>query len=227
MEFGRAFSYVFEDSDWFKKVALAALVSLIPIIGQIFLIGWALEITRRVIKNESILLPDLDFGENLGLGFKAFVVGLVYAIPIFILMIPNFLAPLMIEVMGEDAGGVIAIIFSVCGGILVFIYSLLMAFMLPAAYGRVADTGNLADGLKVGEVFKLVKKAPTAYLIVLVGSILAGLVGQLGVIACGIGVLLTYTYSMAIMGHFWGQAYNEATGGSAVRPAASFEIPEP
>ena len=53
MEFSRAFSYVFEDSDWFKKIALAALVSLIPIIGQIFLIGWALEITSRVIKKRS------------------------------------------------------------------------------------------------------------------------------------------------------------------------------
>ena len=227
MDFGRAFSYVFEDSDWFKKIALAALVSLIPIVGQIFLIGWALEITSRVIKNHPTLLPDLDFGENLGKGFKAFVVGLVYAIPIFIFMIPNLLAPVMIKIIGEDAGSVVAILFSVCGGVLVFIYSILIAFLLPAAYGRVADTGNLADGLKVGEVFALVKKAPTAYLIVLVGSIVAGLVGQLGVIACVIGVLLTYTYSMAIMGHFWGQAYNEATGGHAVSPAASFEIPEP
>ncbi len=227
MEFGLAFSYVFEDSDWFKKIALAALVSLIPIIGQIFLIGWALEITRRVIKNDPTPLPDLDFGENLGRGFKAFVVGLVYALPIFVLMIPNFIAPFMIEIIGEDAGGVIAILFTVCSSVLVFVYSLLMAFLLPAAYGRVADTGNLGDGLKIGEVFKLVKKAPTAYLIVLVGSILAGLIGQLGVIACGIGVLLTYTYSMAIMGHFWGQAYKEATGGSIVSSAGSFEIPEP
>ncbi len=226
MEFGLAFSYVFEDTDWFKKIALAALVSLIPLVGQIFLIGWALEITRRVIRNDSTPLPDLDFGENLGKGFKAFVVGLVYALPIFVLMIPNFIAPVLVNVLGDDAGNVIAVIFSICSSILVFIYSLLMAFLLPAAYGRVADTGNLGDGLKIGEVFKLVKKAPTAYLIVLVGTLLAGLIGQLGVIACGIGVLLTYTYSMAIMGHFWGQAYKEATGGR-VTSAASFEIPEP
>ena len=174
MEFGLAFSYVFEDTDWFKKIALAALVSLIPLIGQIFLVGWALEITRRVIRNDSNPLPDLDFGENLGKGFKAFVVGLVYALPIFVLMIPNFIAPVMVNVLGDDAGNVIAVIFSICSSILVFIYALLMAFLLPAAYGRVADTGNLGDGLKIGEVFKLVKKAPTAYLIVLVGTLLAG-----------------------------------------------------
>ena len=227
MEFSRAFSYVFEDSDWFKKIALAALVSLIPIVGQIFLIGWALEITSRVIKNDPMPLPDLDFGENLGKGFKAFVVGLVYAIPIFVLMLPNVVTPFLIDIIGEDAGVILLSIVSICSSILVFIYSLLMAFLLPAAYGRLADTGNLGDALKVGEIFKLVKKAPTAYLIVLVGGMLAGLIGQLGVIACGIGVLLTYTYAMTIMAHFWGQAYKEATGGSAISPAASFEIPEP
>jgi hypothetical protein len=48
MEFGRAFSYAFEDSEWIKKVGIAALVFLIPLLGLIILMGWSLEIIRRV-----------------------------------------------------------------------------------------------------------------------------------------------------------------------------------
>jgi len=40
---------------------------------------------------------------------------------------------------------------------------------------------------------------------------LAGLIGQLGVIACVVGLLITIPLAAAIMGHFYGQAYKEAT----------------
>jgi len=49
-----------------------------------------------------------------------------------------------------------------------------------------------------------------AYFIVLLGTIVAGLIAPIGLIACIIGVLLTYTYSMAVMGHLYGQAHLEA-----------------
>ncbi len=41
MEFGKAFTYVFEDKDWLKKIGIAALVSLIPLIGQLIVMGWS------------------------------------------------------------------------------------------------------------------------------------------------------------------------------------------
>ena len=88
MNFGRPFSFAFEDPDWLKKIALAALVTLIPVVGQFFIMGWGLEITRRVIKGEPTLLPDLDFGKNLGTGFKAWVISLVYSIPFMVMAIP-------------------------------------------------------------------------------------------------------------------------------------------
>ncbi len=36
MDFGLAFSYVFKDPDWFKKVAIPAVCSLIPVVGPLF-----------------------------------------------------------------------------------------------------------------------------------------------------------------------------------------------
>ena len=80
MNFGQAFTYVFEDPDWAKKLLIPALVSLIPIIGQLVVLGWMLEVTRRVIQQNPRPLPELDFGRQLGEGFKGFIIGLVYAL---------------------------------------------------------------------------------------------------------------------------------------------------
>lgn len=225
MDFGRAFSYVFDDTDWFKKIGLAALVSLIPIIGQIFLLGWGLNITKNVINNDPNPLPELDFGNQLGAGFKAFVVGLVLSIPVFILMIPSTISSALLDGGSSDAGAAVAIIVSLCSGILTTIFSIALGFAAPAAYGRVAKTGLIGDGLNLKAIWSMIKTAPVAYLIVLAGSIVSGLVASLGIIACGIGVILTSAYAIAVNGHLWGQAYREAVKDNVVE--GSFQIPNP
>jgi hypothetical protein len=48
MNFGKAFTFVFDDPEWLRKVAINALIGLIPIVGQLYLLGWGLEVARRV-----------------------------------------------------------------------------------------------------------------------------------------------------------------------------------
>ena len=75
MDFGKAFSYVFDDEDWIKKIGIGALLSLIPIVGWFVILGWGVEITKRVINKNPEILPDWsDFGGYLTRGFLAFVV---------------------------------------------------------------------------------------------------------------------------------------------------------
>lgn len=52
MDFGLAFSYVFKDRDWLKKISILALVSLIPILGQIVVYGWMMNIAKRVMNHD-------------------------------------------------------------------------------------------------------------------------------------------------------------------------------
>lgn len=213
MDFGKAFTYPFQDPDWFKKIIIPGLVMLIPIIGQIAVLGWALEITRRVLRKDPNPLPEFDFGKNLSDGFKGFVIGLVYAIPIFIFMIPPIIvsATMDPEAASMESLGPVAIIVMVCCYGLMILYSLLMSAVLPAALGNFVANENMSAGFRFKEVFALVKAAPGAYLLVLVGVILAGMIGGLGSIVCAIGVILTSAYAFAVQGHLYGQAYNEAT----------------
>ena len=71
---------------WIKKIAIAALFVLIPFIGPLFLAGWGLEITRRVIKEDPEPLPGWsNFGNYLVKGFQLIIIGFVYALPIILI----------------------------------------------------------------------------------------------------------------------------------------------
>src|SRR3990172_4870815 len=83
MEYGTAFTYPQQDADWLKKWLIMAFVPLIPVVGGFLVLGYMVEIMRRVIKGETPVLPEwTDFGEYLKKGFMGFVVALVYAFPV-------------------------------------------------------------------------------------------------------------------------------------------------
>jgi hypothetical protein len=214
MDFGLAFSFPFKDPDWLKKIVIIGLVGLIPVIGQFVLLGWAFEIVRRVIRNHPEPLPNLEFGENLGKGFQVWLIYLVYAIPIFIMMIPIALldnAGANMLANGGDTGGTAVAVLAACCGAVAFLYGILMTLVIPAAVGNFADKGSVGAAFRFGEVFGLVRAAPVAYLIIMLTMVfISPIVASIGTILCVVGVVLTLAYSQAIVYHLTGQAYKQA-----------------
>lgn len=211
MEFGKAFTFAFEDKDWLKKIGIAGLVMLIPIIGQLTVGGWALEITRRVAQREIETLPDWGaFGDYLMKGLKLFVISLVYALPIILLSLCANLPVMFLQDSSDETIITAISILSVCISCVVALLGIVLGFVLPAALAKFAVTGEIGAAFRFNEVFALVRAAPVAYLLVLLGSIVAGLIASLGMILCVIGVIFTSALAYAIQGHLWGQAYNEA-----------------
>ncbi len=218
MDFGKAFSYPFEDQDWLKKVGLAALFILIPVIGPLLIAGWGLAITRRVIKKDPEPLPDWsEFGEILGGGFKVAVVWFAYMLPVILLQACVQLAAIGgIDSTNDEAliAGLSFVIF--CISCLVFIYSLIMAFIVPAALGNMAAKNDLSSAFRFGEVVGLVRAQPGAYAIVFLGSLAAGFIASLGIVACFIGVFFTAAYATTINAHLRGQAYLQAASDTSI-----------
>jgi hypothetical protein len=216
MDFSAPFGFPFKDQNWFSKLLIAGLITLIPIIGFLYLLGWGLEITRQIIRNEPIVIPETDFGKFLTRGLKAFVISFVYSIPAFIFQIPNSIASVMAQSATDSEsssailGGMMAL--SVCSGLLNLVYSLALAYILPAIYANfLINEEQISAGFQFGAIFSLVKKAPVAFLLALVGYMIASMISSLGVIACIVGLLVTIPYSVLIMSHFYGQAYLEAS----------------
>lgn len=213
MDFGLAFSFVFQDEEWIKKVLIASVMVLIPVVGWLAVFGWSLEITKRVIAGDKVPLPPWDdFGGIFTLGLKALIVGVVFSIPSFILVTPAAFASVVVD--SNDLAAVATII-NICVSCLSILYSILIAFALPASYGRLAATGSLGEALNVAKLWGMIRAAPSAYLIVILGYIVAGFLSMLGIIACGIGILATIAYSLVIEGHLYGQAYKEAVAHGA------------
>jgi hypothetical protein len=211
MDFGKAFTFVFDDPDWLKKVAINALIGLIPLIGQLYVLGWGLEVARRVATGSATPLPDVDFGTFLGHGLKAFVVSLVYTAPIWILSIVVAIITAIGGQVSEDAGMMLTTITSICLGLFSLVFGLLLGVIMPAALTRTVVLGTIKDGLDVRAVWALVSNAVGPYLMTLVGTILASLLAAIvGSLACGIGLIFTMAYYQVVMGHFYGQAYREA-----------------
>jgi hypothetical protein len=205
MDLGLAFSFPFQDEEWVKKVLIAAVLLFIPFIGWLAVFGWALEITRRVIRQSEEPLPDwTEITDLLVLGLKGFAISFIYSIPVMLLSVP-----VMFLGWFEDLEGIVAFL-SICTSCLTFLYSIILWVALPAAFGILADSDNVGEAINPSKILELVRAAPGAYVIALVGIIISGLVSSIGIILCFIGVLFTSAYAMAFTGHVYGQAYNEA-----------------
>lgn len=218
MDFGRAFSYAFEDSEWLKKVGIAALVFLIPIVGPIILAGWGLEIMRRIIKDDPTPLPDWsNFGGFVGTGFKAVVVQLAYGLPVLLVLGCGSLVNTgLVFAVGEsnpDLAGTASSLVMLCIICLGTLLGLLVALLVPPALGNlVANDGQLGAAFRFKEVFGLLRSAIGPYLIsIILTALLGSILAPIGSLVCGFGILAVAAYMQVVSNHLFGQAYKQAS----------------
>jgi hypothetical protein len=103
----------------------------------------------------------------------------------------------------------------------VIVLSLATAIVFYAALARFVATNSLGDALKFSEVIASVRRNLMPWVMLFVVGLLAGFVGGLGAIACGVGILFTLFYAQCVMGHALGQTVAQqgmATGGYTEAP---------
>ena len=223
MNFSKAFTYIFKDSDWFSKLILPLLCSLIPIIGPLVMAGYVLHLIRNVTVKEPRPLPQLDFGEDLARGFKWFVVMLIYAIPLVVLIL---LIVVPVSVSNEKAPA-LSVVFGILGGIVVLVYFVFLWLLTPIARAHFAVNGSISSGLQVAKFAKMFSKNVAEWLLVLAGGLLAGLIAPVGSILFFIGALITGTYANLMVAHLVGQAYSVSTEGAPYHVNAPVYAPQP
>jgi hypothetical protein len=166
---------------------------------------------RNVIRGNPQPLPDwADFGQFLVDGLYAFVISLVYALPVFVVLCVVLLPALAIGgAFGEDGDpGAIGGLGICCFVAFAIIYALAMGWLfLPAALARYADTGDFASALRLGEIWDITRANPVVFLMALLVTWVAGFIAGFGFIACFIGIWFTQFYAQCVTGHIYGQAY--------------------
>src|SRR5512138_617765 len=135
LDFSQALTFQFKDPRWGRKLLLAALISLIPLIGQAVVLGWSLAITRQVIEAETGSLPEMDFANDFLRGIKAWGLGLIYLVPALLLAAPLGLGLGITLAAGDGRAATFWLLTGLCLLAGFLIYGLGFAFILPAIYG--------------------------------------------------------------------------------------------
>ncbi len=212
MDIGQAFGFVFQDEDWLKKVLIGAVLALTGI-GFIPIIGYGMEVARRVAKGHPQPLPEWDdWGRKIIEGFMSGIVVFVWSLPVVLMGACAGIIAIPLSDTGGDAGGFLFAGLMLCVGLFILLYSLILGLVLPAALTNYAVTGEFGAALRFGEVFGMIRSNLGVYLMVLLVTVLAQFVASLGSIAVGCGVLFTSFYSVLVMYHAYGQAYRVAAG---------------
>ncbi len=204
---GDSFAWPFQDPGWFGKMVLQGLISIIPIVGWIALVGWFMMTidNYRAGRRE---LPPAGFHLERGVGL--FVVLLVYGI---VFSLPG---GLLSGIGSRNHGaGLVAL-----GQLIGFLLSLLLAFLSPAIILHTYRTG-IAGGFDVNSIWQTATAHTST---TVVGGLLiyvARLIGGLGFFLCCVGLLFTIPYSVAITAGIVTWYEREVAGGPApLGPAA-------
>ena len=206
MNFTKAFTYIFDDQRWLEKLVIPLLVTLIPIIGWMVAAGYLLRVTRNVAEHQEQPLPELEFGADLGRGFKVFVANFCYSIPIIIVSTLLFLPLALTE--NSSATTALAIFLAIIGGLLIFVYAILLAVVMPAANANLAIKERIGAAFELKEIFRMLRNNIKAWLIVIGGTIICSvIIAPLGGIVLAIGAIITGLYAQLIIAHLTGQAY--------------------
>lgn len=222
MDFGKAFTFMFEDPNWLRKLGIGTLVGLVGIllspiligvIPLIMLTGYTLDTLRNVTDGREHPLPDWeDWGGFLKRGFRLFAVFFIWSLPAMLVTIPLTIGSALAD---QNSGGMgaVAVTLITCSSCLLILWGLFLTLLTPAIYVRVAQTDRFSAGFEFGKLWGFTRDNLSHVIIAILLTWLAGLVASivagLGVIALIIGVLVTLPFAILwqylVQAHLFGQ----------------------
>lgn len=232
MDIGRAFSFVFEDLEWLKKVLIGGIVSLVPIVSFAAM-GYGFEETRRVYEGRELPLPEWDdFGSYFSKGLMAFIALLTYALPIIIFYcLIAFGVPILVGAGSSGSGrnaqpgplAALAAPLSICISCLILLYVIVLVAFVPALMVRYALTEQIGAFFQFGPAWQLISTNIGGYAMALVVYLIAASIASLlGSLACLVGVYFTSFWSSLVSAYLFGTfARGALTSSMPMAPVAS------
>jgi len=209
MDFAKAFTYVFDDEDWVKKVLIGGILSLIPIVNLVT-VGYWLKVLKNVAEGAAKPLPEWDdFGDYFVKGLMSVLASMIWAIPIILL---GAVTAALSALTGYDSADTTSAAgpFVICiwgMSCLSGIYGLFLGLVLPAAHALYAVKGDFGAFFRFGEIKNFITANLGNYIIALLLFFAAQFVASFGVILCFVGVIFTQFWSMLVGGHLLGQLH--------------------
>lgn len=210
MEVGKSFTYMFEDKDWIAKIAIGGLITLIPVVGSLIVLGYVLRVVRNTRDDVTPILPEWnDIGDMLVKGFMAVLGLLIWSLPVIALACCT---GLLVAALGGAGSGsddnsmaAVAGFVALCMYGLMFIVALAISLFVYAPLTNFALNNQIATFWDFRGTWKYIQTNPGNYFIAFLLALVANFIAGFGIILCFIGVIFTSFWAMLVMGHLFGQ----------------------
>ncbi|MCX7668813.1 MAG: DUF4013 domain-containing protein [Anaerolineae bacterium] len=221
MDFGKAFTFMFDDPNWLQKLGIGTVVGLIGIVFTplliglipiIILLGYTLDTLRNVMDGRERPLPEWeDWGGFLLRGFRLLAAFFVWALPAILAAIPLGLGSALADQgRGMEAVGIILI---VCSSCLLILWGLFVTLISPAIYARLARLDRFSAAFEFGKIWAFTRdnigNVIVAILLTWVAGLIASVIAGLGLIALLIGIIVTIPFASLwqylVQAHLFGQ----------------------
>jgi hypothetical protein len=170
LDIRRALQFLTEDEKGTTKIAIGGLLMAIPI-ANFIAVGYEVETTRRVARNEARPLPEWnDLSGLFATGAWLSLARFVYALPIVLVLFGGMATWFVfvfqaVQSEGEPAPifGQAAIAAMFCGIGIVAVYGLLLAFLSPAILAEYARRGTFASCFDFSNIKRFIWRDPSRY----------------------------------------------------------------
>lgn len=212
----QALTFVFKDERWVRKILVGAIFALGPIaiIGIFFLVGYLVEILRRVSTGSDEPLPEWggNFGTYLRQGFPAAWGVFIWLVPFAALWLGSGLA---VGAYGDAESITVQLVFGIAMMVLANLYA---AVVLPSVLGRFVATTRFGSMFEFGQIFESIRRVGVRFLAVWIVHLVV-LVLTFATIWMIVAIIFTSAYAAMALGHVYGQAVR--LGDQAPTPAGS------
>jgi|GEM_PF-1109787 len=199
------FTEIWQEKGWWKSILLTGLITLIPILGQIYLLGWLFEIYSLNHTPKRAMLPFTPTAKILLNGLKLAIGVLVYFIPFLILseaigLLANFFYWTKIGWFATLIFNLLAFIRNISFAVGI----LAVLLILPILIITYDQRKTIADFFRVNHILKSIAQNLQTLATFFVLSVLAIFIASLGGSFLMIGFIFTVPFAAAFYGNALG-----------------------
>lgn len=199
------FTEIWQEKGWWKSILLTGLITLIPILGQIYLLGWLFEIYSLNHTPKRAMLPFTPTAKILLNGLKLAIGVLVYFIPFLILsgvigLLANFFYWTKIGWFATLIFNLLAFIRNISFAVGI----LAVLLILPILIITYDQRKTIADFFCVNHILKSIAQNLQTLATFFVLSVLAIFIASLGGSFLMIGFIFTVPFAAAFYGNALG-----------------------
>ncbi|TMB71571.1 MAG: DUF4013 domain-containing protein [Chloroflexi bacterium] len=206
LDLGEAFTFVIRSDRWVRKLLAGAVCLLFIwlIVPFLLLVGYIVEIARRVRSGARELPPWDHPWRNIKDGFKVLAALVIWTIPSALLSIPAAIVDAAVnegsrQALGGSVSAAAAIVAAVGS-----VWGLMVVLLEPAIISQYLDRG-FRGALNVAAVIRRVRVNLALSIVVGALVVVLSTIGLIGVAALVIGVLVTFPYASYIGAYLIGR----------------------